>query len=32
MYRDREDVVTDLRVHAIPGIMDHTDLAPPPSA
>ena len=27
MYRDREDVVTDLRVHAIPGIMGHTDLS-----
>jgi hypothetical protein len=27
MYRDREDVVTDLRVHSIPGIMGHTDLS-----
>lgn len=27
MYRDREDVVTDLRVHAIPSIMDFLDLS-----
>jgi hypothetical protein len=26
-YRDREDVITDLRVHAIPGIMDYLDLS-----
>ena len=25
MYRDREDVITDLRVHAIPAIMDFID-------
>lgn len=25
MYRDREDVITDLRVHAIPEIMDFVD-------
>jgi hypothetical protein len=25
MYRDREDVITDLRVHAIPGVMDFLD-------
>ena len=25
MYRDREDVITDLRVHSIPGIMDFVD-------
>jgi hypothetical protein len=25
MYRDRIDAVTDLRVHAIPGIMDYVD-------
>jgi hypothetical protein len=27
LYKDREDVVTDLRVHQIPGIMGHTDLS-----
>ena len=27
MYRDREDVVTALRVHAIPSIMDFLDLS-----
>ena len=27
LYRDREVVLTDLRVHAIPGIMDHLDLS-----
>jgi hypothetical protein len=27
LYRDREDVVTDLRVHQIPGIMGFTDLS-----
>ncbi|CAN5451997.1 hypothetical protein BH10ACT1_BH10ACT1_30520 [soil metagenome] len=27
MYRDREDVVTNLRVHAIPGVMDFVDLS-----
>ena len=25
MYRDREDIVTNLRVHAIPGMMDFVD-------
>ncbi len=25
MYRDRESIVTDLRVHAIPGVMDFLD-------
>ena len=25
MYRDREDIVTDLRVHAIPAVMDFMD-------
>jgi len=25
MYRDREDVITDLRVHSIPAIMDYID-------
>ncbi|HWJ62819.1 MAG TPA: hypothetical protein VNS19_12700 [Acidimicrobiales bacterium] len=25
LYRDREDVITNLRVHAIPGIMDFVD-------
>ena len=25
MYRDREDVITNLRVHAIPSIMDYLD-------
>jgi hypothetical protein len=28
MYRDMEDIVTDLRVHAIPAIMDFVDLSP----
>lgn len=27
LYRDREDVVTDLRVHIIPGIMGFTDMS-----
>jgi hypothetical protein len=27
MYREREDVRTDLRVHAIPGVMDFIDLS-----
>lgn len=27
MYRDRQDVVTDLRVHAIPAVMDFIDLS-----
>lgn len=27
MYRDREDVITNLRVHAIPGIMDFLDFS-----
>lgn len=27
LYRDREDVTTDLRVHGIPGVMGFTDLA-----
>ncbi len=27
MYRDRQDVLTDLRVHAIPGVMDFIDLS-----
>jgi hypothetical protein len=25
LYRDREDVITDLRVHSIPGVMDFLD-------
>jgi hypothetical protein len=25
MYRDREDIITDLRVHAIPSVMDFLD-------
>jgi hypothetical protein len=28
LYRDRADVVTDLRVHAIPSIMDFLDYSP----
>lgn len=28
MYRERETVETDLRVHAIPGVMDFVDYAP----
>jgi hypothetical protein len=27
MYRDRQDIVTDLRVHAIPAVMDFVDLS-----
>jgi hypothetical protein len=27
-YREREDVVTDLRVHAIPGVVDFMDYSP----
>ena len=31
-YERREDIVTDLRVHEIPGVMDFWDYSPPPGS